>query len=79
MREDIVAQAARSGDHTNHPGMVGGPGVPTVKIGGKSAAVQGDIHTCAWPPPTGPHPSTPFAAGSATVWIGGRQALRVGD
>jgi uncharacterized Zn-binding protein involved in type VI secretion len=74
-----VPQAARTGDPTNHPGTVGGPGVPTVKIGGKTAAVRGDTHTCAWPPPSGPHPATPFAAGSATVRIGGRGALRVGD
>jgi uncharacterized Zn-binding protein involved in type VI secretion len=71
--------AARVGDPTAHPGAVAGPGVTTVLVAGLPAAVQGDIHSCAFPPPAGPHPPTPFAAGSVTVLIGGRGALRMGD
>jgi len=65
---------------TGHPGMVTGPGVATVLIGGMPAAVVGDMHTCTFPPPAGPHPPTPMIGpGSPTVLIGGRPALRVGD
>ncbi|OFE15406.1 PaaR repeat-containing protein [Humibacillus sp. DSM 29435] len=71
--------AARVGDLTAHPGVVTGPGVATVLIGGLPAAVAGDLHTCAMPPPAGPHPPSPFAPGSVTVLIGKRPALRVGD
>lgn len=71
--------AARVGDPTGHPGMIAGPGVPTVLIGGMPAAVVGDNHVCAMPPPAGPHPPSPIAKGSATVLIGGRPAARVGD
>jgi uncharacterized Zn-binding protein involved in type VI secretion len=68
--------AARIGDPTAHPGAVTGPGMPTVLIGGKPAAVQGDGHACA---SGNPHPATFFPKGSLTVLIGGRQALRMGD
>ena len=73
--------AARITDLTvpAHPGVVAGPGVPTVLIGGLPAAVAGDIFTCAMPPTVGPHPPNPFPVGSTTVLIGGRPALRVGD
>jgi uncharacterized Zn-binding protein involved in type VI secretion len=71
--------AARVTDMTGHPGMVSGPGVPTVLIGGLPAAVVGDLHTCMMPPVAGPHPPTPFMKGSVTVLIGGRPALRLGD
>jgi uncharacterized Zn-binding protein involved in type VI secretion len=70
--------AARLTDLTGHPGMVIGPGVATVLIGGLPAAVAGDQHACMFPPPT-PHPPTPFPVGSTTVLIAGRPALRVGD
>jgi len=70
--------AARVTDPTSHPGVVTGPGVPTVLIGGLPAAVAGDLHTCSFPG-TPPHPPTPFVPGSPTVLIGGRPALRVGD
>lgn len=70
--------AARIGDTTGHPGSVTGPGVATVLVGGMPAAVQGDMHACAFPPPAS-HPPTPFAIGSATVLIGNRPALRMGD
>jgi uncharacterized Zn-binding protein involved in type VI secretion len=42
------------------------------------AAVAGDLHTCAFPPPAA-HPPTPVPLGSLTVFIGGRPALRMGD
>lgn len=71
--------AARLTDPTGHPGLITGPGVATVLIGGLPAAVAGDTHTCSFPPPAGPHPPTPFPMGSATVLISGRPALRVGD
>jgi uncharacterized Zn-binding protein involved in type VI secretion len=74
-----MAPAARVLDPTGHPGTVAGPGVPTVLIGGMPAAVAGDTHACAMPPPAGPHPPTPFPKGSVSVLIGGRPALRVGD
>jgi uncharacterized Zn-binding protein involved in type VI secretion len=71
--------AARVGDPTGHPGVITGPGVATVLIGGMPAAVMGDLHSCAMPPLAGPHPPSPIAKGSATVLIGGRPAARVGD
>ncbi|MGH8555090.1 MAG: PAAR domain-containing protein [Gammaproteobacteria bacterium] len=71
--------AARVGDPTGHPGAIAGPGVVTVLIGGMPVAVVDDKHTCALPPPAGPHPPTLLVKGSATVLIGGRPAARVGD
>ena len=53
-------------------GPVTGPGVPTVLIGGLSAAVMGDLCTCAGPPDT-------IVLGSTTVMIGGKPAARLGD
>lgn len=53
--------------------------VPTVLIGGMPAATVGFIHTCACPPPAGPHPPAPMPMGSLTVTIGGMPALRVMD
>jgi uncharacterized Zn-binding protein involved in type VI secretion len=73
-----VPPAVRVGDTSAHGGAVVGPGVATVLIGGMPAAVLGDMHACAIPPPS--HvPSTPFTMGSSTVFFGGRPALRVGD
>lgn len=72
-----MAAAVRVGDVTNHGGVVIGPGVPTVLIGGVPAAVMGDTHVCPTPPP---HvPSSPFVMGSSTVLIGGKPALRTTD
>jgi len=59
--------------------VITGPGIPNVLIGGMPAAVLGDLHTCAMPPVTGPHPPTPIVKGSFTVLIGGRGAARMGD
>jgi len=54
-----------------------GPGEATVMIGKMPAAVVGDTHVCAIPPP---HPVvTIFPMGSSTVMIGGKPALRVSD
>jgi uncharacterized Zn-binding protein involved in type VI secretion len=63
---------------TSHPGIVAGPGSPTVKITGLPAAVVGDQHVCAFPVPPG-HPPNIVASGSATVKFSGRPAARVGD
>ena len=71
--------AARVTDATGHPGVIAGPGVGNVLIGGMPAAVVGDQHVCAMPPNAGPHPPTPIVKGSATVLIGGRPAARMGD
>ena len=71
--------AARVGDPTGHPGTIAGPGVPTVLIGGQPAAVVGDQHICAMPPPAGPHPPSPISKGSMSVFIGNKPAARVGD
>jgi uncharacterized Zn-binding protein involved in type VI secretion len=71
--------AARVGDPTGHPGVIAGPGVPTVLIGGMPAAVMGDNHICSMPPLAGPHPPSPIALGSFTVLAGGKPLARVGD
>jgi|RhiMethySRZTD1v2_1073278.scaffolds.fasta_scaffold2833244_2 uncharacterized Zn-binding protein involved in type VI secretion len=71
--------AARITDPSAHPGMISGPGVPNVLIGGLPAAVVGDLHTCAMPPLAGPHPPSPIVKGSVNVLIGGRPAARMGD
>ncbi|PKQ62965.1 hypothetical protein BZG01_16405 [Labilibaculum manganireducens] len=53
-------------------GPVSGPGVPTVLIGGKPAAVMGDMCTCVGPPDT-------IVQGEATVLIGGKPAATIGS
>lgn len=69
--------AARVGDPTGHPGVIGAPGVQTVLIGGRPAAAVGTPHTCSFP---GGHPSSVIVPpGCPTVLIGGRPAARVGD
>jgi len=71
--------AACVGDLSTHGGTITGPGSPTVLIGGKPAAVVGDLHACVLPP-SGHQPTvSPFPMGSATVLIAGRPPLRVGD
>jgi uncharacterized Zn-binding protein involved in type VI secretion len=73
--------AARMGDMTMHGGVIVGPCVPTVLIGGKPAACVGDMHTC--PMVEGgiiPHVGGPILPpGSPTVLIGGRPAARIMD
>lgn len=71
--------AALVGDTTNHGGTIIGPGVATVLIGGKPAAVATDNHVCVLPPNTHQPTASPFPMGSTTVLIGGKPALRVGD
>ena len=58
---------------TSHPGVITGPGAPTVRIAGLPAAVVGDQHACAFPVPPG-HPPNAIASGSARVKFGGRPA-----
>ena len=71
--------AARVTDTTTHGGIITGPGIATVLIGGLPAAVAGDLHVCSLPP-TGHQPTvSTFPVGSSSVLIGGRPALRVSD
>ncbi|MES2990245.1 MAG: PAAR domain-containing protein [Pseudomonadota bacterium] len=74
-----MPSAARVTDLTNHGGLVSGPGVASVLIAGMPAAVMGDLHVCALPPPGHAPTVSPFVIGSTTVLIGGRPALRVID
>lgn len=53
-------------------GPITGPGVTNVLIGKMPAAVVGDMCVCTGPPDT-------IVKGSATVIIGGRPAVRMGD
>ena len=71
--------AARVGDPTAHPGVIGPPGVVTVLIGGRPAATVGTPHACMFPGGA-PHPPTAIVPpGCPTVLIGGMPAARVGD
>jgi uncharacterized Zn-binding protein involved in type VI secretion len=71
--------AARVGDPTGHPGVIGPPGVPTVLIGGQPAATASTLHTCSFPSPPPHPPSTIIPPCSTTVLIGGLPAARIGD
>lgn len=71
--------AARVGDPTGHPGIIGPSGCLTVLIEGRPAATVGTAHICSFPPPTVHPPSVISGPGSPTVLIGGRPAARVGD
>lgn len=71
--------AVRVGDLTNHGGLVAGPGVPVVLIGGMPAAVAGDLHVCPLPPTSHQPTVGPFPMGSGTVLVGGRPLLRTTD
>ncbi|MEM7469888.1 MAG: PAAR domain-containing protein [Pseudomonadota bacterium] len=53
-------------------GPIIGPGVATVLIGNKPAAVLGDNCVCIGPPSV-------ITEGSSTVFIGGKPAARMGD
>ena len=71
--------AARVGDQTAHGGVITGPGVPTVLIGGMPAAVVGDLHTCPMVTGVVPHVGGPILPpGVPTVLIMGRPAAVVG-
>ncbi len=71
--------AARVGDVSNHGGTLTGPGVSSVLIAGMPAAVAGDMHSCALPPPGHLPTVSPFPSGSSTVLIAGRPAIRTTD
>lgn len=71
--------AARVGDPTVHPGLIGPPGVPTVLIGGQPAATVGTPHICSFPPPAVHPPTVIVPPGCPTVLIGGMPAARMGD
>jgi uncharacterized Zn-binding protein involved in type VI secretion len=74
-----MPNAVRIGDITTHGGTVVGPGVATVLIGNKPAAVATDTHVCSIPP-NAPHLTTSiFPMGSTTVLIGNMPALRISD
>lgn len=74
-----MAFAARIGDTTNHGGTVLGPGNATVLIGGKPAAVLGDMHICSLPPNGHQPTASPFIVGSSSVLIGNMPAVRTSD
>lgn len=69
---DLHVCPAFNGLQPHVGGPIAAPGVPTVLIGGMPAATVGTPGVCAGPPDA-------IAMGSATVWIGGRAAARVGD
>jgi uncharacterized Zn-binding protein involved in type VI secretion len=71
--------AARVGDTSNHGGTITGPGVSTVLISSKPAAVAGDLHVCSLPPNGHQPTASAFPSGSSTVLISGRPALRTTD
>ncbi|HYS38675.1 MAG TPA: PAAR domain-containing protein [Pseudonocardiaceae bacterium] len=80
--------AARTGDPSDHGGVIGTPPpgaavqVATVVIGGKPAAVVGNLHVCPVHAELGPAnviiPNPGAAAGRVTL-IGGLPAARMGD
>ncbi len=74
-----MPNALRITDITTHGGTVVGPGCPTVIIGGMPAAIQLDNHLCAIPAVTPHLQASIFPVGSATVFIGGKMALRTTD
>ena len=53
--------AARVGDLTGHPGVIGPSGVPAGLVGGWPAARMGDLSAC----------GAPVVIGAPTVLIGG--------
>ncbi|GAA5038394.1 PAAR domain-containing protein [Actinopolymorpha pittospori] len=82
--------AARTGDPTNHGGVIATPppaaarSVATVLIGGRPAAVVGSLHTCAMPPHLALGPANviipdPTALTSGMVLIGGLPAAKARD
>lgn len=76
--------AARIGDPIGHApaistGILAGPGVPTVLIEGKAAAVLGTPVTCSKPKGSTTDGPQSFLQWSKTVLIGGAYALRVND
>jgi uncharacterized Zn-binding protein involved in type VI secretion len=74
-----MAFAVCVGDTSTHGGTIVGPGAATVLIGGKPAAVAGDMHICSLPPQGHQPTASAFPSGSATVLFGGKPALRTTD
>lgn len=74
-----MSAAARVGDTSTHGGTLVGPGVATVLIGGKPAAVVGDMHVCSLPPDSHQPTVSAFPSGSGSVLIGGLPAVRTTD
>lgn len=74
-----MAFAVCVGDTSTHGGTIVGPGAATVLIGGKPAAVAGDMHICSLPPQGHQPTASAFPSGSATVFFGGMPALRTTD
>ena len=74
-----MPSAARVGDTSTHGGTIVGPGMATVLIGGKPAAVAGDMHVCSLPPNGHQPTASAFPSGSTTVLIGGMPAIRTTD
>lgn len=72
--------AARLGDLTSHGTPLGpGPGSANVLIGGKPAwRAMNDQHACPLPTPN-PHVGGVVSIGSASVFINGLPAVRLGD
>ena len=71
--------AARVGDPTGHPGVIGPPGEPTVLIAGQPAATVGTPHICSFPGVVPHPPNAIIPPGCPTVLIGGMPAARMGD
>ncbi|MEU6811850.1 PAAR domain-containing protein [Streptomyces sp. NPDC046831] len=82
--------AARTGDPTNHGGVIATPppgaaaAVARVLIGGRPAAVTGSLHTCVMPPHAALGPGNvvmpnPAVLASGEVLIGGLPAARMRD
>jgi uncharacterized Zn-binding protein involved in type VI secretion len=71
--------AARVSDTSTHGGTLLGPGVASVLIGGKPAAVATDQHVCSLPPNAHQPTASVFPSGSSSVLIGGMPALRTSD
>ena len=71
--------AARVGDPTGHPGVIGQPGDEHGRDAGLPAATVTTPHICSFPPPAVHPPSAIMPPGCPTVLIGGMPAARVGD
>ncbi|WP_329300801.1 PAAR domain-containing protein [Streptomyces sp. NBC_00659] len=82
--------AARTGDPTNHGGVIATPppgaaaAVARVLIGGRPAAVVGSLHACVIPPHAALGPGNvimpdPAGLASGQVLIGGLPAARARD
>ncbi|MFE4538009.1 PAAR domain-containing protein [Streptomyces scopuliridis] len=85
-----MPRAARTGDLTDHGGVIATPppgvaaAVARVLIGGRPAAVVGSLHTCPIPQHAAMGPANviapdPTALAAGTVLIGGAPAARVDD